>query len=326
MRLKERIKGLIAGLLIGVIAGSFVAVASVGTIEKIINYNNIKIKIDDVAVFPTDANGNYVEPFVIDGTTFLPLRGVANLLGLKVEWDNKTKTVNLYSEKDKIEKLTVATNASFPPFEYYDNNNSMTGIDIEIMQELSKNMNMDVEFVDMDFQDLIISVANQKADCAIAGITVTDERKELVSFSKPYYINTAVVIVDKNSNILSLDNLYNSSRNYSVGAVENSTEAFYGMSEFANNFMCFDSTQSLLMALQNGSIDAAILNNRIFDKYIGDKAAYLDLSILPENYFVEEYAIAVDKNDTDLLKKINESITELSNNGTIETIVSRYID
>lgn len=96
--MKERIKTLLIGMLIG---GVLVPTtyATVGTITKELSYNNIKITLNGSEVTPTDASGNYVEPFIIDGTTYLPVRGIASALDLGVEWNGETNTVMLSHDK-----------------------------------------------------------------------------------------------------------------------------------------------------------------------------------------------------------------------------------
>lgn len=93
--MKKRLQGLIAGVLIGVIIVSGGVYASVGARTATLLYDNIKILLDGKEVIPKDANGNAVEPFTIDGTTYLPVRGISNSLGLDVGWDDETKTVLL---------------------------------------------------------------------------------------------------------------------------------------------------------------------------------------------------------------------------------------
>ena len=100
--MKERIKGLIAGIFIGIMIAATTVIASSGIIKKDLHYNNIKITMNGEEIKPTDANGNYVEPFIIDGTTYLPVRGVANALDLEVNWDASTNTVKLH-EKNELD-------------------------------------------------------------------------------------------------------------------------------------------------------------------------------------------------------------------------------
>lgn len=96
--MKDKIKGLIIGILISAMLFSTGVLATVGSVQKDLWYNNIKITLDNQEITPTDANGSYVEPFIIDGTTYLPVRAVSNALGLSVDWDANTNTVKLLSQ------------------------------------------------------------------------------------------------------------------------------------------------------------------------------------------------------------------------------------
>lgn len=108
--MRERVKGLVLGIFIGVMIAATTVIASNGAVKKDLHYNNIKITMNGEEIKPTDANGNYVEPFIIDGTTYLPVRGVANALGLGVDWDGATNTVKLFNDsyvdttKTQVEK------------------------------------------------------------------------------------------------------------------------------------------------------------------------------------------------------------------------------
>ena len=109
--MKNKLKGLLIGLLVGVIFGASLtsAFAASTAIQKTLHYNNIKITVDSKEVKPTDANGNYVEPFIIDGTTYLSVRAIANALGLDVAWDGNTNTAKLST---KAQGATTGNNST----------------------------------------------------------------------------------------------------------------------------------------------------------------------------------------------------------------------
>lgn len=96
--MKEKLKGIIIGAVIGALLVPTV-LATVNTITKELSFNNIKITLDGTEIKPNDASGNYIEPFIMEGTTYLPVRGIASALGLDVEWDGNTNTVKLSSDK-----------------------------------------------------------------------------------------------------------------------------------------------------------------------------------------------------------------------------------
>ena len=97
MKKLNNLKWFLLGILVCFVVTVFAVPAIAAVVEKqaTLTYNDIKITLDGVTVIPKDAAGNVVEPFVIDGTTFLPVRAIANALGIRVEWDGVTKTVRL---------------------------------------------------------------------------------------------------------------------------------------------------------------------------------------------------------------------------------------
>ena len=99
--LKDRLMGVVIGILIGATMVT-TAVATTGKVQKMLDYTDIKITLDGEEVIPKDANGNYVEPFAIEGTTYLPVRAVSSALGLSVDWDDATKTVKLTTPQKEI--------------------------------------------------------------------------------------------------------------------------------------------------------------------------------------------------------------------------------
>ncbi len=98
-KMKEKLKGLVIGLAIGLTITTTAVLASNGSVLKELKYNNIKISLNNKTITPKDANGKYVEPFTIDGTTYLPVRAVADAVGVNVDWDDRTNTVVLSNKK-----------------------------------------------------------------------------------------------------------------------------------------------------------------------------------------------------------------------------------
>jgi len=106
--MKSKIKGFVFGMIIGLTFAATLVFASSGLITKQLSYDNIKIELDGKEIVPKDANGNYVEPFTIDGTTYLPVRAVSGALGLNVDWDDKTNTVLLSTKKSEPSSPVVS--------------------------------------------------------------------------------------------------------------------------------------------------------------------------------------------------------------------------
>jgi hypothetical protein len=157
-------------------------------------------------------------------------------------------------------KLIVATNAAFPPFEYWLDD-TMVGIDIDIAKELANRLGLSLELRNMEFTDVVPNVANGYADIAIAGFVPTAERWEQVNFVQSYYVNNQVILVPPDSPIHNVDDLFDSRYSYTVGAVENTTAGIYASSDLGYDRVClYYSTEELMEIIRRsaGLLDVKI--------------------------------------------------------------------
>lgn len=218
--------------------------------------------------------------------------------------------------------LTVGTNATFPPFEYIDTNGDPTGFDMALIKEIGNRLNLDVEIDDMDF-DGIVGAIGGKIDVGIAGMTVTDERKEAVNFSDPYYDATLAVILPKDSTIATLDDLKNATLECQAGSTG---EAQAREINDAGTTSVKSNNQAVL-DLVNGKVQAVILDQAPSEAF---QSQYPDqLKVLPGSDFdfeTEEYAIAVPKDDDALLTAVNAALQSMKDDGTYEQLVDEYIN
>ena len=223
------------------------------------------------------------------------------------------------------ETLTMATNASFPPYEYVEGD-QVVGIDPEIAAAVCEKMGYDLEIVDTEFDSLISGVASGKYDFVMAGMTVTEERKQMVSFSDSYATGVQVVIVKDDSPITSVDDLFADGASTVVGTQAGTTGFIYATSDIEDaglgTVKSFGKTTDAVEALKNGQVDCVILDNEPAKALV---AANEGLHILDTEYAVEDYAIAIAKENTDLLEKVNKALSELTADGTLQSIVDKYI-
>ena len=220
-------------------------------------------------------------------------------------------------------KLTMATNASFPPYEYYDGDN-IVGIDAEIAGLIANKLGLELEIADVEFSSIIPGVQSNKYDMGMAGMTVTDERKEMVNFSDSYAKGVQVVIVKEGSNIASIDDL----NGKKIGVQESTTGDIYASSSPEDggfgeeNVTKYASGNLAVEGLKAGKVDCVIIDNEPAKAYV---AANEGLKILDTHYADEDYAISFNKNNTELQKKVNEALKELIADGSVEKIVNKYI-
>lgn len=223
--------------------------------------------------------------------------------------------ISACGKKDKV--LVMATSADFPPYEYMEDG-KFAGIDVEIAQAIAAELGMELKIENMEFKGVITAVASGKADIGMAGLTVEEDRLVHVDFSDSYTTATQVIIVPENSDITGPDDLSGKK----VGAQMGTTGAIYADEIDGVTLEQYNSGHEAILALTQGKIDAVVIDNEPARVFVYQNEG---LKILDEELTVEEYAIAVDKGNTELLDKINAALAKLKENGTLEGIISKYI-
>ena len=245
-------------------------------------------------------------------------------------------------------QLVMATNAAFPPYEFKEGS-EFKGIDVEIAQAIATKLGMKLVIEDVEFGSVLSGVAEGKYDMGMAGITVTEDRKKTMDFSETYATGIQVIIVKDGSSIKTLDDLFNFDANgdpvslknpdIKVGVQESTTGDIYSSDAIANwGFNDLNADGSIktdrviryrtgaeaVNALKSDKIDCVIIDQEPAKSFV---AANTGIHILEgENeYAVEDYAICVDKGNTELLNKINKALAELKADGTIAQIIEKYI-
>lgn len=221
--------------------------------------------------------------------------------------------------------LTMVTNASFPPYEFVDEAGAVAGIDAEIAAAVAAKLGYDLEIVDMEFDSLIPAVSQGKADFAMAGMTVTEERKQNVDFSDSYATGVQVIIVAEDSPIAGPDDLTADGANHTIGVQKGTTGNLYALWDIEEpgfgTVMEYANGNEAVMALQSGKVDCVIIDNEPAKNYV---AAVPGLKILETAYTVEDYAAAFAK-DSELTAKFNAALAELTADGTVPAIIEKYI-
>ena len=222
--------------------------------------------------------------------------------------------------------LVMATNAAFPPYEYVEGND-YEGIDVEIAGKIAEKLGMTLEIKDVEFGSIVGGVQTGKFDMGMAGMTVTDERLESVNFSTSYATGIQVVIVAEGSAITSLDDLVGDG-SMKFGVQQDTTGDIYASSSVEDggygeeNVVRYKTGADAVQALKTGKVDAVIIDNEPAKSFV---AANDGLKILDAEWAVEDYAIAIAKENTALLTAVNNALAELEADGTIAGIIAKYI-
>ena len=216
-------------------------------------------------------------------------------------------------------KLTMSTNAAFPPYEMTADDGSFEGIDIEVAAAIADKLGLELQVDDMDFDAALLAAQNGKSDMVMAGVTVTDERQKVMDFSDTYAKGIQSVIVPEDSDIASVDDLAGKT----IGTQRGTTGYIYCTDDFGeDSVVAYDNGLTAVQALNNGQVDAVVIDNAPAKEFV---AANTGLKILDTAYAQEDYAIGVAKGNTALLDAINGALKELQADGTLQSIVDKYI-
>ncbi len=225
------------------------------------------------------------------------------------------------SEVSTITKgvLTMGTNATFPPYEYYEGQD-IIGIDAEIAQAIADKLGLKLEIVDMDFGSIITSVQTGKIDMGMAGMTVTEDRLENVNFTDSYSTGVQVVIVkEADSVVKSLDDLDGAL----IGCQEATTGYIYCSGDYGeDSVIAYTNGPTAVQALVDGKVDCVVIDKQPELAFV---EANEGLAILDTEYVVEDYAIAISKENEALLTAINDALKALIADGTVQKVLDKYI-
>lgn len=214
--------------------------------------------------------------------------------------------------------LVMATNAEFPPYEYYEDGD-IVGIDVEIAKAIAAKLGMELQIEDMAFDAIIPAVTSGKADFGAAGMTVTEERQRSVEFTDTYANSNQVAIVKEDSDITGSDALAGKIIGVQLGTTGDAlaTEIKDATVERYNKGL------EAVQSLTQGKIDAVVIDQATAEAFVKKTEG---IKILEEKMSEEEYAIAIKKGNMELVEKMSEAIKELKEEGKIDEIVAKYMD
>lgn len=219
--------------------------------------------------------------------------------------------------------ITFGTNAEFPPFEYVTSNGVIgeyDGIDMAIAKQIAEENGMTAAMENMEFDSLLVALQNGQIDAVIAGMTATDERRETVDFSTPYYTATQVMIVPEDSEITVAADMADKR----ICVVQGYTGEVC-VQDMGYDYEAFKKGTEAVMELTNGKCDVVVIDSATAQKYLNDNEG-LKIVEDPSAFESEEYAIAVQKGNTELLDKLNQAIKKMLADGTINELAVKYME
>ena len=203
-------------------------------------------------------------------------------------------------------KLIMSTNAAFPPYEMTTDSGEFEGIDIETAQAIADKLGLELQIDDMDFDAALLAVQQGKSDMVMAGVTVTDERQNVMDFTDSYATGIQSIIVKEDSDIASVDDLAGKK----IGTQRGTTGYLYCSDDFGDeNVVAYDDGLTAVQMLNNGQVDCVVIDNAPAKEFI---AANPGLKLLDTAYVEESYAIGVGKGNTELKDAINSVLSTMT--------------
>ena len=225
-------------------------------------------------------------------------------------------------------KLTVATDAAWPPFEYMEGEN-VVGVDIDIAKDIADGLGVELEIINVSFDSLSMYLENGEADLALAAITVTEDRADAMEFSVPYCESSQYIVVkEDNDDVKSINDL----AGYTVGVHLGTTGDFL-ISDEVNMGVLAGSGASVqqykdltiaAMGLNAGDVQAVVCDKQLAENLctVNDGLKCFEAVYADGSSTKEEYAAAAAKGETELIEKVNEIIVPLKEDGTIDQYIA----
>lgn len=214
-------------------------------------------------------------------------------------------------------KLTMVTNAEFPPYEYHEGN-EIKGIDVEICEAVAEKLGLKLEIEDVAFDAIIPEVTSGKADLAAAGMTVTEDRKQSMDFSDTYASAKQLILVKEDSALAGKDDL----KGKKIGVQQGTTSDLMSTDDFGDAAVVrFSKSMEAVQALTQGKIDAVVVDSQTAEQFVKEVKG---IKALESSYSDESYAIGVKKGNTELLKAVNSALAELKSEGKLDEIAAKY--
>ncbi|HSC62070.1 MAG TPA: basic amino acid ABC transporter substrate-binding protein [Caldimonas sp.] len=219
---------------------------------------------------------------------------------------------------------TVGTDAAYAPFESQNEKGEIVGFDIDIVRAVAEKAGFEVKFVNTPWEGIFNALKQGDRDLLVSSITITDERRQSMDFSAPYFDAHQLIAVKGDSKVTRFDDLKNLRVGVQTGTTGDETISKLQGKNSAN-IKRFESTPLALKELEAGGIDAVVADNGVVINYVANNAASKFRMVNDPAFVAEQYGIAVRKGDAELLAKVNRGLAAIRADGTYDRIHARYL-
>ena len=219
---------------------------------------------------------------------------------------------------------TVGTDAAYAPFESQNEKGEIVGFDIDIVRAVAEKAGFEVKFVNTPWEGIFNALKQGDRDLLVSSITITDERKQSMDFSAPYFDAHQLIAVKGDSKVTRFDDLKSLRVGVQTGTTGDETISKL-QGKNSENIKRFESTPLALKELEAGGIDAVVADNGVVINYVANNAASKFRTVNDPAFVPEQYGIAVRKGNAELLAKVNQGLAAIRADGTYDRIHAKYL-
>jgi polar amino acid transport system substrate-binding protein len=217
----------------------------------------------------------------------------------------------------------VGTDAAYAPFESQNEKGEIVGFDIEVVQAAAAKAGIQVKFVNTPWEGIFNTLQQGDRDMIVSAVTITDERKQTMDFSDPYFDAAQLIAVKETSKVAKFADL----KKLKVGVQTGTTgdEAVTKLQgKTSTNIKRFESTPLALKELEAGGVDAVVADNGVVIHYVANNPGGKFKTVADKEFVPEQYGIAIKKGNTELLEKVNKGLADIKADGTYDQIFTKY--
>ena len=217
----------------------------------------------------------------------------------------------------------VGTDAAYAPFESQNEKGEIVGLTVDVVNAIAAKAGITVKFVNTPWEGIFNTLQQGDRDMLASSITITDERKQTMDFTAPYFDAQQLIAVKENSKIATFDDL----KKLKVG-VQTGTTGDEVVTKLqgknSTNIKRFESTPLALKELESGGVDAVVADNGVVINYVTNNAGAKFKTVSDKAFAPEQYGFAVKKGNTELLGKLNKGLADIKADGTYDQIYAKY--
>jgi ABC-type amino acid transport substrate-binding protein len=314
MMMLKRVFTLLLGVLIGALVFGTIGFASGYQRQITVDFLPLKFFFNGVEKHLDQDQS----AFVYNDVTYVPVRFVAETLGQPVVWDGDNLSIFIGDKNAGKQKVIIGTDATYPPFEYQDETGKYVGFDLDMMAAIAEASELEIDFRHIPFDGLIPALQSGQIDAIVSAMTITEHRKAVMDFTEPYFQSGLVITVRyENNNLDSLQAL----KGKTIGVMPGTIAQEHASKIPDAEVISFGSWEQTFLELEKGTVEAVISDYPLAANFIKKGN---NLKIVGEKFAVENYGIAVSKNNPELLRKINSGLQAIKENGQYDIIYEKW--